>query len=410
MDIEPALANELRHYFFRFAGRRPVADDDGIDAELFCQLFQHGFRSFYIFFRFRRKYRRISKQLSCFIEDSHFAARPVSRVDTDDPCSLYRRHHQQLFCVLCKDLDRFFFCPFRQHITHFTLRRRRHQTLVGICNGIAEKFFIDRLFVSNDAVRQKVFHLLRIGHYLDFQLLFFFAAVYGQDPVIRDLVDPLAVIVIHFVHSLFFAVHCFCADDPGMLRFLPDSCRQFWIIGNTLRDDIACSLQSFLRRLHAFVRVCKILCSIQRASRLFLLRPKDLRQRRQPLFSGLGGTGRLLLFVWFIKVFHALQNFSLADLFRQFIGQFVLLFDEADDLFFSLLQISKVCQPFVQITEHHVGKSAGRFLSVTSDEWDGVAFVDQIDRLLHLRLLQPKFFCEHFNDIHMPTPSASVFH
>ncbi len=146
MDVESTLANELRHYFFRFAGRRPVADDDGIDTELVRQLFQHSFRSFYIFFRFRREYSRIGQQLARFIEDSHFAARTVARVDADDPCTLYRRHHQQLFCVLCKDLDRLFFCPFRQHIAHFTLRRRCHETLVGIGDGGVEKVFVDGLF------------------------------------------------------------------------------------------------------------------------------------------------------------------------------------------------------------------------------------------------------------------------
>jgi len=388
LDIQIVFSDEIGDHLFSLSGGGAVADDYDITAKLVYQLLQRTLRSCHIVLRLGRIDRRVGDQLAGPVQNSHLAACPVARIDADDSFVLYRRDHKQVFRILCKHFHRVQLCALRQSVSHLALHRRGDEPLVRIGDGIFQYLNKDGLAVSDHLFFNDAGDLSRLYLHLDLQFLFLLSPVDRQYPVIGHLGDGLAAAVVHVVHCLFFRVRGLCGNHSDAVCLLSDHIGQIGIIGYHLCDDIHCPLDCLCCCGYAFIFTDKISSYVLHASVSLLLGKDHHCQGLQSLFPGLGRSGCFLLFIRFVKIFHPLKHLCLFDLGLQFICQFALFIDESYDLFLALLQTAQIGQPFVQVTQYHVGQSACGFFTVSCNKRYGISIIYKFYCAVHLGCLE----------------------
>ena len=84
----------------------------------------------------------------------------------------------------------------------------------------------------------------------------------------------------------------------------------------------------------------------------------------------------------------------------QLVGQLALRLNEILDLLTALFDIAQIIQPLLKRTQYGVIKTPRDLFAVTRDEGDGVALVNESDRLFDLIDRKVQFFGECFDNVH----------
>ena len=202
----------------------------------------------------------VSLELTRLIQHCHLAAGTVSGVDGDYLFSSYRRSHEKVLGILCKDLHGFCFSSLCKHVSHFTLNGGRHKALICILDGFKKKIVIYGRFAalsrsSYDTLLNQAIYRIGFNGNLDFEFLFLFAAVDGEDPVIGYLGNTFREVIVILVYRLLLFILCFCHNYAVILSLLSYRSHDFRIVCYHLSYDIESSLKSFIRSFHFLFRV-----------------------------------------------------------------------------------------------------------------------------------------------------------
>ena len=185
-------------------------------------------------------------------------------------------------------------------------------------------------------------------------------------------------------------------QSPLTAQQLPQSLAAGGIIRQQLRHDVVGPLQGVGGRLHPLLRVDEALRRLHGVGAVPPLGQQQLRQRRQSLFTGHGGTGAALLLIGAVQVLHLRQRPGAVDGRRQLRRQLLLSLDGGLHLLPPLLQIPQIGEPVLQLPQGGVVHAAVKLLPVAGDEGNGVALIQQVDDVLHMdrrgsQLLSQKF-------------------
>jgi hypothetical protein len=98
-------------------------------------------------------------------------------------------------------------------------------------------------------------------------------------------------------------------------------------------------------------------------------------QRLNASFTGYLRLGTAFLLVGQIQVFKTLLGFGIADLGFQFLGQFALFFDAAQDGCPPVFEIAQIGQALFEVAQLSIVEAIGGFLAVARDKRHGSAFI-----------------------------------
>ena len=185
-------------------------------------------------------------------------------------------------------------------------------------------------------------------------------------------------------------------QPPLTAQQLPQGLADGGVIRQKLRHDVVGSLQGVGGRLHPLLRVDEALRRLHGVGAVPPLGQQQLRQRRQPFFTGHGGTGAALLLIGAVQILHLRQRPGVVNGLRQLRRQLLLSLDGGLYLLPPLFQIPKIVQPVLQLSQGGVVHAAVKLLPVAGDEGNGVALIQQVDDVLHMdrrgsQLLSQKF-------------------
>ena len=173
------------------------------------------------------------------------------------------------------------------------------------------------------------------------------------------------------------------------------------VVGHILRDDVHGTLEGLRGGID-------FLFGVNEAFRLhldggvvgLLLRQNDLRQRFQSPLTGNRCAGLSLGTEGTVDIVHLGDGHGAVDGGHDLVGELALGVDEALDLLLALLQIAEGSQSLLQGTEDGIVQASRDLLTVTGDEGDGIALVNEGDGLFDLVYGEIEFFGEGFDDGH----------
>ena len=185
-------------------------------------------------------------------------------------------------------------------------------------------------------------------------------------------------------------------QPPLTAQQLPQGLADGGVIRQKLRHDVVGPLQGVGGRLHPLLWVDEALRRLHGVGAVPPLVQQQLRQRRQPFFTGHGGTGAALLLIGAVQVLHLRQRPGAVDGRRQLRRQLPLSLDGGLYLLPPLVQIPQIGEPVLQLSQGGVVHAAVKLLPVAGDEGNGVSPIQQVDDVLHmdrgdLQLLRQNF-------------------
>ena len=404
------LRKDLRNDLLRFTRCCPVSAGNERNMILIDQPLDGPLRSFDLC-RCGRS-RRIDdcgiQNLSGAVHNRKLAACTKRRIPSENNLSRDRRLHQQLTQIFAEYINRPVFRSLGQRTSQFPLDGRRDQSPISIRTGLLQCLNVRHLvfgrsslmcmvpaFRPDDKRFNGTNHLLFVDTHGNPQDLFFLSPVQRKNPVARDLrcrfliVEILRIYRIRLIHIL----PDFRYDHAQRKGLLPDLSTDLSTVGDTLSDDILCSLQRSARILYFLFRIHKVRGSDQYRN-LHLLLQDLLCQRLQSAFPCNGRPRSSFRTIWKIQILQRRLRCSLFNLFFQFRCQLPLLFDRSKDDASSLLEGSQIAKPLIQAAQLFIIQATMRFLSVPGNERDGVSLVDQLHDCLHLPGFYLQFRCD----------------
>ena len=252
--------------------------------------------------------------------------------------------------------------------------------------------------------------------YFDREEVLLLAAIDGQHAVPRYFAERLLVCKIHLIDvpplflagrrlallrlvfallSRFLGGH----ERAALKGLFTDKGAEAGLVRNLLRHDIqraghsGLSIRHFLVRVHIFLRFLQYMAALLLGQNIVCqaLQPSLLRDARAG--PSLGAVGK-------IEVLHFYKGLRLFNLLSKLVRELSLLLDALHDLRLALLKRPQIGQRFAQITQLLVGQRSRRFFSVSGDERDRIALVDQLDGRFHLPCLNAQIEGDLFIDLH----------
>ena len=393
------FTDELGNHSFGFPGGGTVPHGD----EIYLITVHETAKCFFGFLHPVLRCRRIDhhgvQDFAGGIHNSQLASGTEGGIPAEDRFSLHRRLHQKLCEVGAENSDGTVFRSLCQAIAKLCLDGRRDQTFVSVGYGFLQIGRTDRIAPCLHLVRQvgkNIFHRSSDPHGED---LFFFTAVYGEDPMSGDLFQRFGIIIVIGIDRLRIRILLlrFGSKKTAAVRHGTDRLSVVGIIGDLFRKNVFCHGQRGCGVRNLFFRIYEFLRFLHRVS---AAKTQCVGQRRQSFLSGDHSTGTAFGLIRAVQILQCHHGLGLVNLPAQFFRQFSLLFNGGQDGGFAFLQIAEVTETLVKGTKDFVVESAGRFLAVTGNEGNGVSFIDQPDHGLCLPSLDVQFFRNNIDNIH----------
>ena len=134
------------------------------------------------------------------------------------------------------------------------------------------------------------------------------------------------------------------------------------------------------------------------------LQHDDVCKPLQPFVLGDGCPCLSLRPVWSVEIVDQNHGLGLLNVRPELICKFSLLLYTCDDLSLFVLEISKVYKSFVKKTKLFVVEGAGGFLSISGNEWNCVALVDEFYRCFNLAVTTAYLLSNFLDYVHVYTP------
>ena len=254
--------------------------------------------------------------------------------------------------------------------------------------------------------------------YFDSEIILLLAAVYGKHAVARHSAERLLVFKVHLIDvpSLLFArglsalllsvfvvllLHLLGRHDRTAFPcLLADISAEARLVGDLLGNDIHRAGRGSFCVRHFLVRIYVLLRFLQHIA-AFLHGQNIIRQALQAPLLRNAGAGPSLGTVGKVEILHFHKGLRLFDALSELRRELSLLIDALHDLFLPLLQRAQIGQRFAEVAQLFVRQRSGRFFSVSGDEGDRIALVDQLYSRLHLPCLYAQVPGDLFIDLHM---------
>ena len=215
--------------------------------------------------------------------------------------------------------------------------------------------------------------------------------------MIQNTGNGLREVIVKLINTIFFrTVFRFAGQKSFVHDNFPQSLSDVSIVREVFCNNIIGALESFLGGINSLIRVYIPFC--QHRGILAVLRENRFSQRRQTFFSGHGATGTPLLFVRAIKVFHFGHGLCLINGGGQLLREFSLVIDGLFHFFPPSLQIAQIGQTGFQITKGGIIHGTVHFLTVASDERNGVSFINQLDDIFNIFLFLFQLLRQNFGN------------
>jgi len=219
---------------------------------------------------------------------------------------------------------------------------------------------------------------------VEFDLLLVFGSDECEIGVARDLRSSLRIGAIDLVGAI--GIKClgrFGREGDRLLCVDTEFVTQCRIIRDFFGDDVFGSLDGFSDILHRCLHITCIFDKLCRFSlKLFCGQETGFQYDCERIESfGFRETcfGVFLLLIGTIEVFDTSEGRRITDLLLEFGSHESFLRDEVDDGFFTSFEILRIAIDIVEVTELFVGRSAGHLFTITSDEGDGISFIQEGD-------------------------------
>ena len=174
------------------------------------------------------------------------------------------------------------------------------------------------------------------------------------------------------------------------MEHIAQSLASLFVFADILGNDVFCTLQCLLNSCDG-IAIHKPACGCLRIT--LTLKHDDGSQRLKTLFASYLCTCPALWFVRQIDVFQFCCIPTIVYSCFQFIGHFALFFNRLANRFLSFAHFAKAIVPFADVANLHFIKSSRSFLAITGDERNGATFVEHLQCVLHIALIQVQGFC-----------------
>ena len=319
------LFDELHNNLLGLTARRTVSKADERHVVLLNQFPDYSLRFCHFILRSSRINNRCIQNLSGRIHHRNLAACTERWIPSKDRLPVDRRLHQKLLQILPEYLNGTVLRFLRQPSPDFTKNRRSNQSLISVfCSQLQN---IRRVPVLSGKPPADVFEdLLLRSIQLHRKIVFLLAAVNGKNTVPRELRNLFFKFEIHLVDTAPVLLRSVCrraafcilllrcrkrSVSPGLLTNPGPKVR---IVRNPFRNDVLCTLQRSLRRIHLLLfrnlrilhnfGLCHVFDCFGQQFFVCLTGQNPVRKGLQSLFSGNPGTRFPLLLVGTVQILH----------------------------------------------------------------------------------------------------------
>ena len=207
--------------------------------------------------------------------------------------------------------------------------------------------------------------------------------------------DQLCIFIIVAVYAVFIGIRRLDSDRAAQRQNITQTLAQVSIIGYGLRKDIRCTGKRCIRIGHLKLRIHKGFCFCGGICFIVLLH-NQVRKRLQSARFCNGCLRLTLLFIRTINILNFNERLRRRDRFGKLRGHLFECCDRIGDLLLALFQLPQIIQAVIQRMKRLVIQRAGLFLSVSCNERDGLAVVEQRNRVCNLFFSKLEFFCKLF--------------
>ena len=375
--------DEMGYELFRFIRGRPVADGNEGDAVAAYHVGQADGTLVFLLFRVGQVVRAVVEDLSRRADDGGLAARPEARVQAQDDLAGKGRLQQEVAEIFRKDVDGLLFGLCRQFVADFPFHLRRNEALVTVGGGVAQDLIIRRRPGDDQLAEHGDVAVCRLLQG-DFQFLFVFAAVDGQDAVARDTGDAFAEVGIgqHGTGLVFFDLQA--AGQAGLLpQFAAQVAAEIGPFRKAFGQDVGCALDGVFDGRYVIAE--KGQGGVFRSRALGVLAGKAVGQRFQAGVAGHGGLRPFLGFIGQVEVFDVLELPGRFQAPCQVVVPAALVHDGLADRFFAAGQGLFVFILLLDAAQLYFVEGPCRFFPVAGDERDGIALGKEGKGRLDLR-------------------------
>ena len=325
----------------------------------------------------------------------------VTGVKAQHHLALEGRGHEQMPEVIREDLDRALAGGVKEVVSDLTLNRGGDQAGIAIRHGVHDVGLGGGGHGGHDAIEEEAHHNVLGDGEGDLEELLLLTAVDGEDAVTGDLGKGLCILVVGSVNRVLLAGgtgdHRAVCQSQGA-----DLLAELGVIRNVLGDNVHCTLQGILHGGHFSLGIDECLGRHLNGGviGLALLQNEGGEGLESPLAChrcaglALGAVGAVNI----VHLGHGCGQINGTD---ELGGELSLTVNEGLDLLLALFQITQGGQALVKGTQDVIVQTSRNLFAVTGDKGDGIALVDEGNRLLHLIDREIQFFCQCFNDVHI---------
>ena len=325
------------------------------------------------------------EHLAGVVHDRHLTSCAVAGVEPQHRLALDGRLHEQLFEVGRKDLHRVLARGFGQLGADLALEGREDQPRVSVLARGTQDVGAQGVCALVEGEIDDIQRKTRFEHDPDLQEALFLTAVDGEDAVTRDLLERLRIVIVVGIDTVLLLVRRGRFEQGVFAEDGAQVGADRRAVGQHLGNDIHCAAQCVLSGEHFLFLINKILCGFHRVKALFLLDDRE-RERFESALLGDRGSGLSLGLIGAVDVLKLAEGLRLVEGGADFVGQLFLTVDQLADLFSALVEVAQVFQLLAECADELVVHGAVHLLTVTGDEGDGIALIEQGDDVLRVLL------------------------
>ena len=335
------------------------------------------------------------KNLTGLVNYGELTAVGVAGVVAEDGLALEGSGKKKVTKILGEHLECSLGCIVEEGGTNLPLDSGEEQTLVCVLDSSHKVRKSGRLHIGDDLGDELCHAVVLVEGYGNLEELLLLAAVDSENAVAFKLLDRLGEVVVVLVNRAFLG-SALGGKRAVLHGELTEHLSDLGVVGDVLGDDVGCALEC-----GGNVGNCLILLVADNDELLGIYLDRGIvgvallenvvSERLKPLVACNRCTCLSLRSEGKIYILKLYERFSVVKSKGDLGSKLFLCFDERGDLGAALIHLAKIVEAVVKIAESSVVKSACHLFTVTGDERNGVALVDECDGFLYLLLFDFEF-------------------